>query len=365
MAASDSNTVTLAARCHCKSNEFALEIPKSALPLRSAICQCNTCRHATGNLTAGFISFPYSLGVPKPDVSKLVEYKTSEHLSRYFCGTCGAHICTIEPDCWDITTGIVDKTGDLVERVNIWAEDTGDGGFGAYFTEHKGKAVKNYFTNGREVTGELGTVTEEITKTYKAKSQAIISAERNEFRESDEKLRCRCHCGGVDFFLTLPNPNNPGPDPNKLDKNNGFWWLGAGMKYRASICSCESCRRCSGFEINPWIYAPKANIIWNDGKPMQFNEGTLKSYESTAGAVVREFCRVCGAKVFYRAPQRREPSGVLDVAPGLFVGVDSRAEEWLKWEPETGFEDDALDPEFVASINSGILAWNKETGGTE
>ncbi|RVD84886.1 uncharacterized protein DFL_003223 [Arthrobotrys flagrans] len=364
MAAPNCNTITLTARCHCKSNHFTIEIPKSALPLRSAICQCNTCRHTTGNLAAGSISFPNSLGIPKPDVSNLVEYKTSEHLSRYFCGTCGAHICTIESDCWDAMTGIVDQTGDLLERLNIWADDTGDGGFGAFFTQHKGGKVKNYRTNGRKATGEIETVAEETIKEHMAKSKAIVATETNEFRESDEKLRCRCHCGGVDFYLTLPNPHTPGPDPNKLDRNDGFWWL-TGKKYRASICSCESCRRCSGFEINPWIYVPKANVLWKDGKLMQFNEGTLKSYESTPGAVIREFCMVCGAKVFYRAPKRREPSGVLDVASGLFVGVDSRVEEWFKWEPETGFEDDALDPEFVISINNGISKWNKEAEGTE
>ncbi|KAK6524443.1 hypothetical protein TWF281_011351 [Arthrobotrys megalospora] len=364
MSTQSSTTITLTACCHCKSNQFTIEIPKSALPLRSALCQCNTCRHTTGNLTANAISFPYSLGVPKPDVSNLVEYKTSEHLPRYFCGTCGAHMCTIEPDCWDVTTGVVNQTGDLVERLNIWADDTGDGGFGAYFNEHKGTPIQNYRTSSLETNGGLGTVTEAAVNEYKAKSKAIAAAETSEFRESDEKLHCRCHCGGVDFYLTLPNPNFPGPDPKKLDRNNGFWWL-IGTKYRASPCSCESCRRCSGYEINPWMYVPKSNLFWNDGKPMQFNEGTLKSYESTPGTVVREFCRVCGAKVFYRAPERREPSGVVDVAPGLFVGIDSRAEEWVKWEPDTGFEDDALDPEFVASINDGILRWNKEAESAE
>ncbi|KAK6511172.1 hypothetical protein TWF481_000094 [Arthrobotrys musiformis] len=364
MATENSNTITLAARCHCKSNEFTIEIPKSALPLRSAHCQCNTCRHTTGNLAAGSISFPYSLGIPKPDLSGLVGYRTSEHLLRYFCGTCGAHICTVEPDSWDVATGIVSQTGDLVERLMLWADDTGDGGIGSYLTEHKGKKVNNYRTNGLEATGETETVTEEKTKEYKSKSKAIAAAETDKFREPGEKLRCRCHCGGVDFYLTAPNPAVPGPDPKALHRNNGLWWL-TGTKYRASICSCESCRRCSGYEINHWIYAPKTNVVWNDGKPMQFNEGTLKSYESTPGAVVREFCGVCGAKVFYRAPQRREPSGVLDVAIGLFVGVDSRVEEWFKWEPETGFEDDALDPEFVTSINNGIVRWNKEAEGVE
>ncbi|KAF3178275.1 hypothetical protein TWF106_007024 [Orbilia oligospora] len=364
MTAPNSNTIILTARCHCKSNQFTIEVPRSALPLRYALCQCDTCRHTTGNLAAGTISFPYSLGIPKPDVTNLVEYKTSENLPRYFCGTCGAHICTIEPDCWDVMTGIVDQTGDLVERLNIWSNDTGDGGLGAYFTEHKGEKVKNYCTNGREETGDIEMVTEETIRDYKNKSKIVAAAEKNEFGESNERLHCRCHCGGVDFYLTLPNPHTPGPDPNKLDKNDGFWWL-AGKKYRTSICSCESCRLCSGFEINTWIYAPKANLVWNNGKPLQFNEGTLKSYESTPGTVIREFCSVCGAKVFYRAPARREPSGVLDIAPGLIVGMDSRAEEWLKWEPETGFEDDALDPEFVISINDGISKWNKEAAGTE
>ncbi|KAK6345881.1 hypothetical protein TWF730_010224 [Orbilia blumenaviensis] len=364
MAAPNSNTITLTARCHCKSNDFTIEIPKSALPLRSAICQCNTCRHTTGNLTANTVCFPYSLSIPKPDVSNLVEYKTSEQLRRYFCGTCGAHICTIEAESWDIMTGVIDKTGDLVERLNIWADDTGDGGIGVYFAEHKGKEVKNYRTSSLDSNGGIGVVTEDALKGYKEKSRAIAAAETGKFRTSDERLRCRCHCGGVDFYITLPNPEFPSPDPKHMDRNNGFWWL-VGTKYRASPCSCESCRRCSGFEINPWMYAPKSNIFWHDGQPIQFTEGTLKSYESTPNTVIREFCRVCGAKVFYRAPKRREATGVVDIALGLFVDVDSRAEEWIKWEPDTGFEDDALDPEFVTSINNGLLKWNTEAKQAE
>ncbi|EPS40059.1 hypothetical protein H072_6151 [Dactylellina haptotyla CBS 200.50] len=361
--ADGSDTITLNARCHCKSNNFDIVVPKSALPLRSAICQCNSCRHSTGISAPNSVSFPYNLGIKKPDLSNLTEYKTSAGLPRYFCGTCGAHVCTIELDCWDVTTGIIDQAGDLLSRLNVWTDDTGDGGFSVYLTENNGKEVQSYRTSSLESSASKGPVTAETIAEYKAKSKNIFAAESDELTESDEKMWCKCHCGGVDFYITRPNAKFPGPDPKHMDKNSGLWWLAKG-KYRCNPCPCESCRRCSGYEINPWCYVPKSNVFWKDGTPMQFNEGTLKSYESTPGKVVREFCRVCGAKVFYRAPERREPSGVIDVSVGLFEG-NSRAEDWLKWEPDVGFEDDALDIELFRSINNGIVKWNKEAEGAE
>ncbi|KAF3915146.1 hypothetical protein ABW20_dc0103211 [Dactylellina cionopaga] len=312
------------------------------------------CRHATGISTPNSVSFPYTLGVEKPDVSNLSVYETSKGFGRYFCGTCGAHVCTIEPECWDVTTGVIDKTGDLVERLIIWTESTGDGGISCFLKENHGKPVRNYLTSSVESKGK-GFVTEDTMMEYKEKSKKIAATISDDLQPSDEKMRCRCHCGGVDFYITKPDPDLPKPE-------EGFWWLHRG-KYRCNPCPCESCRRCSGYELNPWCYVPKANVFWKDGTPMQFNEGTLKTYESTPGVVFREFCKVCGAKVFYRRPYGRKPFDVLDVSVGMFEG-DNRAEDWLKWEPDTGFEEDSLDVEFLRSINKGIEDWNKEVGRT-
>ncbi|KAK6540484.1 hypothetical protein TWF694_009274 [Orbilia ellipsospora] len=349
--AESTETITLNASCHCKSNNFDIVVPKSALPLRSAICQCNTCRHSTGIPAPNSVSFPYSLNIKIPDVSNLTEYKTSPGMGRYFCGTCGAHMFTIEPDCWDVTNGVLDQTGDLLERLIVWTDDTGDGGYSVYLKERDGKEIKSYRTSTIEGQGK-GLVTADIMEEYKAKSKAVLAKQMNETWQSDEKMRCRCHCGGVDFYITRPDPNIPAPEPKLAPTKYG--------KYRCTPCPCESCRKCSGYEIQTWCYVPPSNIFWNDGTLMKYTEGTLKSYDSTPGEVIREFCKVCGAKVFYRTPKRRGPDGVIDISIGLFEG-DSRAEEWLTWASGTKFDAYSVDIKLFEGIRNGLAAWDKET----
>ncbi|KAF3912296.1 hypothetical protein AA313_de0204350 [Arthrobotrys entomopaga] len=258
---------------------------------------------------------------------------------------------TIEPDCWDVTNGVLDQTGDILERLIIWTDDTGDGGISVYLKERDCKAIKSYRTSSVEGQGK-GLVTDEMMEGYKAKSKAIF-AKGSETRQSDEKIRCHCHCGGVDFYITRPDPNAPAPEP-KLAPIDG--------RYRCTPCPCESCRKCSGYEIQTWCYVPPTNLFWKDGSLMKFNEGTLKSYHSTPGDVIREFCRVCGAKVTFRTPARRGPDGVIDISVGLFEG-DSRAEDWLTWISGTKFDAYSVDLKLFDGIRNGLAAWDKETQG--
>lgn len=267
---------------------------------------------------------------------------------------------TNEPDGWGISTGILDKTGDLLERVQIWIDDTGDGGLSFFVTENNGKEVKSWLRSSDENQPDperyKGPVEEQQIAEYKkrAKETALKTMQEG------DKLRAKCHCGGVEFYLTRPDENDPAPDPKRPQNNGGRWWVNeGGLKYVADACPCWSCRVCSGYELNTWVYVPTVNIFWKDGKQIEYNEGTLKSYWSTEGAVVRDFCGTCGAKVFYRAPERRKATGVVDVAAGLFEG-DSRCEGWLKWVPDPSYQDDALDLGLCGSLNEGMKKWSEE-----
>lgn len=108
----------------------------------------------------------------------------------------------------------------------------------------------------------------------------------------------------------------------------------------------------------------------------------LKGYESSEG-VMREFCGVCGATVFWHDKWRLE---VVDVSVGLLdAGEGARAEVWLEWwGGRVSFEEDAVrdgddegseegrvnveEWDLIPALGRGLLAWDKgsiETDGQE
>lgn len=102
----------------------------------------------------------------------------------------------------------------------------------------------------------------------------------------------------------------------------------------------------SGFEIQPWAFIPKANIILEntDGTatPIDFNNFTnkfLTAYETSDGNI-RHFCKTCGATAFAHEKDRPD---LIRVSVGLFsVAEGARAETWLKWWTQRiGFEEQA------------------------
>jgi hypothetical protein len=138
-------TLPLQIKCHCTPKPLlTLSIPRSALPLKSAVCQCDSCRRATGQLFASFAVVPgpapvllthrgefegggeggsLSQGLGEEGVAgglsregeveegglgfgmitmgnldKLSCYASSSRLERWFCGRCGASVLNIEYD---------------------------------------------------------------------------------------------------------------------------------------------------------------------------------------------------------------------------------------------------------------------------
>lgn len=102
----------------------------------------------------------------------------------------------------------------------------------------------------------------------------------------------------------------------------------------------------SGFEIQPWAFIPKTNIILEnvDGTTtrIDFNnlpDNCLTAYETSEGTI-RHFCKSCGATAF--AYEKDRPN-VVRVSVGLFSAAEgTRAETWLKWRAQRiGFEEQA------------------------
>lgn len=190
----------------------------------------------------------------------------------------------------------------------------------------------------------------------------------------EEKLKAQCHCGGVKFYLTKPNASSksvhsPFPDlmfphhsgANK-NPNNETWFLRDNdTKYMAGICTCKSCRLASGFEIQPWAFVPKCNIFQEDGWQMEYDMGTLKKYDSSPG-IFREFCRVCGATVFWHCEER---PGLVDVSVGLLDPAEgARVEGWLDWWTErVSFEELSVSRSLVGALEEGLKQWGPGNRG--
>jgi hypothetical protein len=188
---------------------------------------------------------------------------------------------------------------------------------------------------------------------------------------TQDQLNASCHCGGVKFYITRPNeasknvyspfpdlmvpyhtgqsPENPGKEP---------WWLRSnGTKYLAGTCTCRSCRKALGFEIQTWAFVPRYNIFDESGDRMVYDMGSLKQYLSSEG-IWREFCGVCGATVFWHCAERPD---LVDISVGLFNPEEgARAEGWLDWwSDRVSFEEMAESSSLIRSLENGLRNWGK------
>ena len=301
------------------------------------LCHCDDCRHSTGLLCASYVRIaePSSLTGLAAHISGVAG---GEKITRYFCRTCGCHVfrCT-EKDgdkgTWEVATGVIaaaegDRGGQssgLPKTEHVHVEDTKDGGLAPWLGA--GDHMKSDPNPSEISTPAAG----------------------------DDVLPAECHCGNVKFHLTRPNeasthPRSQFPDlmiayhegsPITPNPDNVKWWLRAGStKYLAGTCTCRSCRLISGFEVQTWTFVPRPNILFHVSSghadaegtvPLDFGtlpRGILQGYESSPG-VLREFCPVCGATVFWHDKWRPD---VIDVSVGLLRAESgARAEGWLDW----------------------------------
>ncbi|KAL8723744.1 MAG: hypothetical protein Q9225_000039 [Loekoesia sp. 1 TL-2023] len=350
-------TSILKISCACGQINGILDVPTSSLPLSIDFCHCSTCRHVTGQLCLSSFSTP----APPEGSSALnvtdqtVAYKTSDHLTRYFCGRCGAsiynHDSTTRND--HVASGVVDKTeGILTFKQHTFIGDTKDGGLSSWL---EGLSWAGQPDQGEEM---------------RFKTNPTPDKGAREAANPSEMLNCHCHCGGVQFRITRPNPSScnlsaPVPDvlvphhsqfPQNLP-SSAWWFRANGTRYLAGTCACNSCRLSSGYDIQAWAFVPKANIRQMNGHELDYEMGTLKRYSHSKKAY-REFCRTCGATVFWHNDER---PGLVDVSVGLLDAEDgARAEGWLEWATErVSFEECAQNKSLVSSLSRGLRSWGE------
>ncbi|KIY00606.1 uncharacterized protein Z520_03269 [Fonsecaea multimorphosa CBS 102226] len=280
-------------------------------------------------------------------------------------------------DKWGVCSGVVDGVEALIassasslERIvqHEFVGDTKDGGLAVCLASVDGRAIPLY------LQGPDGALVKDSTRELLARvegnSDATTKGEVDEAAVmfgNPRGLRAGCHCGGVNFRITRPNAlskqcSSPWPDllvpyhsSSSENQADIKWWLRANdSKYLAGTCACRSCRLGSGFPIQAWAFVPKANILQLDGKPLDYNMGTLKQIESSKGCF-REFCSRCGATVFWHCLERPD---LVDVSVGLLRASEgSRATTMLDWWTErVSFREEAFDKLLIDNLEKGLQA---------
>lgn len=177
-----------------------------------------------------------------------------------------------------------------------------------------------------------------------------------------QRLRAKCHCGGVSFTISRPTEDHVNDEFHKkyispVDKT----------KWVATLDVCDDCRLINGTHVVGWTFLPLA--ICDPPINRDLKIGTTKTYSSSPG-VVRSFCGTCGATVFFSC-ESREPSEakkVVDLATGILRAPEgSMAAKWLTWRTRVAFLETGkrYDAEFGEALEEGMRKWTAERQGTE
>ncbi|EXJ76947.1 hypothetical protein A1O3_10104 [Capronia epimyces CBS 606.96] len=335
------HALTLTIECHCGLTSFSVSIPHSSLPLKSAICHCNSCRHATGQIFATFAVLPVAVPEAVLDSGHLVRYISSSVCDRWFCRRCGASVLNhdkdAEPEEWEAGTGVLrfeDGLEGKLNRVQLWVEDvSGDAGAAAWI--NRGHLVGM----DRHWRGRQSDLVSDKTVTDLMRQNSVSSTAARS--HDNDRLRAHCHCRNVTFSMARPDQD--------LNQRTG--------KFEANLDACTSCRLVTGFEITSWITVPRDLVCIDEVSLDTFlaDRSKLGHYQ-TSSHVDRYFCVKCGATIFYH----QQNLETFDVGAGLLdTGSEgkARAEDWLAWQPYPEFlsyQEDAIDKEFVTNLAKSV-----------
>ncbi len=362
------------ATCLCGRIQESLQLA-SSVPVEGYTCSCNSCRYCTGVLYLSALP----LKIRPTFADKLQEYRSSSKVSRYFCGTCGSHVLLLltKDSSWDLASGVVERlVGPQCLPMQLeqytrheFVGDTVDGGLTVCLAAFRGEKIPLFMQGPDEepvtfVPGQRRSpFVSHSDVTEASAGQTEIST--GTASPSSTKLLASCHCGGVQFNITRPTEGSselsaPWPDlivPSSSGHSNNpddaKWWLRAGgSKFLAGTCACRSCRLESGVPIQTWTFVPKINIEQLSGSALDFKMGTLEQYISSPGCY-REFCRTCGATIFWHCEERPE---LIDVSVGILRSLEgSRAEDWLEWWTDrVSFKEEAFDSKLASDLEIGL-----------
>ncbi|KAL2787723.1 hypothetical protein BJX66DRAFT_327622 [Aspergillus keveii] len=300
------------------------------------LCHCAACQAVSGQICT-----PYYLLQENPQLENLVKDQQSDSVNHYFCGICESHVFahSMHSGNWVVAAGLLDNPPQT-QSIRHWGvDDTQGGGLSIFLHGSSGDKTVSCWLNPR-------------TSIQDTTSGQLKAASRN-----SSQLLARCPCGGIELYITRPDSTSEDPWSHWPDiiipYNSGVsaeneedvkWWLYL---------------RLSGFPIQTWAFIPKSNILTAQKKPLAYDVGTLKRFESSSG-VYREFCSCCGASVFWHCDKRPQ---LIDVSVGLLrADSGSRAGEWLEWATgRTSFAEMAVDVSLIQQLEAGLKTWRQQS----
>ena len=261
---------------------------------------------------------------------------------------------------WDVACGTLEQADGVFEvQCHEFVADTLDGGFADFLPSIGDKKIERW-------------------PHHRGKGEKVplygSSPDRPQIEpKQTDKLHAHCKCGGVEFWIARPSERSERafgswPDvlipyhSNQPRPDRSAWWLrDNGTKFLGGVCSCNSCRLDTGMEWIQWAFVPTVDISLDteENKPFSLDFGTMQHYRSSDG-IIRHFCGVCGASVFYSADSREN---LVDVAVGVLDAPEgARAESWLEWTTQRlSYREDALPraENLTLAIEKGLKEFEK------
>ena len=116
---------TVGGSCFCGAVRFEIELPTRVC----AHCHCTMCRRAHG---AGYVTWAILLREQlrvRSGSDRLVRFKSSDHGTRSFCGTCGSTLLfetTRDPERIDVVLANLDGPIDREPQFHVYFDDRAD-----------------------------------------------------------------------------------------------------------------------------------------------------------------------------------------------------------------------------------------------
>nr|WP_087574053.1 GFA family protein [Sphingomonas sp. CDS-1] len=102
--------------CQCG----AIRYEAQGEPAYSALCHCSDCRKSAGAPMVGWALFPENMVTV---TGEPVAYRSSDNVTREFCGTCGSGLfyrnAVVFPGMVDIQTGTLDDQAALPPAIHV------------------------------------------------------------------------------------------------------------------------------------------------------------------------------------------------------------------------------------------------------
>lgn len=350
--ADSEKTETLEAKCLCGSVHMRFDVPVTFLPLAAYLCHCSLCRYATGSPCIFHTQLPAGL------LPEFVGRSTEDSLNSYtaagsgcsydFCSTCGCHIGGVSLDRrqWTMATSLFQDHGpDKIQiQQHCFSKSARGGGLARILTRMGDREMKSWNPPDDDPRA------------------ALVTSEAEVGDDGQDRLRIKCHCGGVSF--TVRRPSKQVLDDSFMSK---FVSPLDKKKWTASFDACSDCRLASGSHVVGWAFVPLSPCEPRIDTNLAI--GTAKSYSSSEG-VLRSFCRRCGATLFFSDPKRRpsQEQAVVDIATGIIRAPEGvMAEDWLTWRAGVAFAASgaSFDKDFGEALSEGMKAWTRESYGEE